>query len=29
VPILSPGEYPIVVTVDGNASNAAMVEVGS
>jgi len=28
LPMLSPGEYPIVVTVDGNASNAAMVEVG-
>jgi uncharacterized protein (TIGR03437 family) len=28
VPMLSPGEYPIVVTVDGNASNAAMVQVG-
>lgn len=28
VPALSPGEYPIVVTVAGNASNAAMVHVG-
>ncbi len=28
VPTLAPGEYPIVVTVAGNASNAAMVAVG-
>jgi uncharacterized protein (TIGR03437 family) len=28
VPMLAPGEYPIVVTVAGNASNAALVAVG-